>query len=538
MPKSLLKAQRRGGLRSRAGCGNCKARHLKCDETIPYCRRCLKNGMICEGYPTVKTGQQASLTLNASPITSYAIPFRVPGSQQDRLLLHYFCVHGAPELSGYLSSEFWTRLVMQYSHDHIAVRHAAVALSYAHRGYAAASDFSTDSNSTLEGAIMHYNKAMRSLRKYLNNFVDNKQELSLVVPLICCVLFFCFESTQGNNENALQHLNSGAKILAHYRDETLTPHDCDGGDLYILEQMLARLDMQATMFDDARLPLLQLSYVVEPTTSAINSFKTVDDAQADLTRLQNSLMHFLISNEACKFWSERELPEELVQGKRAIINAYARWGDKFTKFERDQQLSHRQELDGSQSAYYDEKLADEGTGISAAGIRDPAQDPALAVLRIQYHVFSLLLAASLPYDPCVFDLPIVSPHRDTLNTVLDLAESVVTPRCGDRAGNRPLAAETGVVAPLFFIVMKCTDTAIFERAFRLLISSGRREGLFDARTVAEIAVRIMSDCQQHEMCVRDCALEWKAGDTLNKRVNGLAGVARNLGVLPEKPNAG
>ncbi|CRG91542.1 DNA-directed RNA polymerase I subunit A43 [Talaromyces islandicus] len=32
------------------GCANCKSRHIKCDETRPYCNRCKKSGLQCRGY--------------------------------------------------------------------------------------------------------------------------------------------------------------------------------------------------------------------------------------------------------------------------------------------------------------------------------------------------------------------------------------------------------------------------------------------------------------------------------------------------------
>lgn len=65
-------------------------------------------------------------------IKTYAIPFQVPGSRKGRQMLHYFCVQASHDLSGYLSSEFWSRLVLQYSHTEPSVRHALVALTYIH----------------------------------------------------------------------------------------------------------------------------------------------------------------------------------------------------------------------------------------------------------------------------------------------------------------------------------------------------------------------------------------------------------------------
>jgi hypothetical protein len=146
---------------------------------------------------------------NALSITSYAIRFRIPGTQEDRQLLRYYCVQGAPQLTGYLSSEFWDYIVLQCNHENTAVRQATVALSCAHRSYTAAGALATD-------AIVHYNKVMWSFRKYLNAAFDSSQGVSLAIPLICSVLFLCFENTQGKTENALQYINNGLKVLGRY----------------------------------------------------------------------------------------------------------------------------------------------------------------------------------------------------------------------------------------------------------------------------------------------------------------------------------
>ncbi|KAF9892790.1 hypothetical protein FE257_000379 [Aspergillus nanangensis] len=33
------------------GCQNCRSRHIKCDETRPHCRACIRTGRTCPGYP-------------------------------------------------------------------------------------------------------------------------------------------------------------------------------------------------------------------------------------------------------------------------------------------------------------------------------------------------------------------------------------------------------------------------------------------------------------------------------------------------------
>ncbi|GAW10912.1 hypothetical protein ANO14919_002490 [Xylariales sp. No.14919] len=517
------KPRRRGGPRSRGGCENCKTRHIKCDETKPYCQRCAEKGRTCDGYSAVvDANQQAASALITSPITAYAIPFRIPGSQQDRRLLHYFCVRGAADLSGHLSSEFWTRLVLQHSHDNVPVRQAVVALSCVHQCYTTAQN--SDGPVPVD-AMVHYSRAMRSLRKQMSAGIDNKGAVSAVVPLICSVLFFCFENTQGNTEAALQHLDSGIAILARQKGrDRLVPENPDHECLELLEQMLTRLDLQASMFDDARLPLTRLTSIVESKTSAFDTFKTIDNAQSELTKLQNRMMRFLISNNSFKFWPEQNLPEGVKLEKQAIDEAYTEWNENFDRFVRGQSSTPGERGDCHSSS--DNSKMIHGEEWSSDQVRGLAQDPAIAILRIHYHISRLLLAASLPYDTSVFCGPSGSPHYHTLKKVLDLIES--SPQAHG-AGSRSIGVETGIIAPLFLVVMKCTDPTIFGRAFNLLSAiSGRREGMFSSRVLIEIATRVAS---QHQIPYIAAALEYQAGDALEERVNGLAGVAKNLGII-------
>jgi hypothetical protein len=412
---------------------------------------------------------------------------------------------------------------MQRSHACLPVRQATVALSSAHRSYAVACG-PLDHNAAATEAIVYYNRAMRSLRKYLNATINNKQDVSLVIPLICSILFFCFEITQGNTYNALQHLDGGIEILNRCKKEKLPAYNNpDYGDLNILCQILARLDLQATMFDDCRRPKIRLLDGMDMTASSYKCFETIYDAQTDLTRLQHRLMHLLISNEDLKFRSFHELPEHVILEKRAIGEVFDQWSEKADQFVYEKQAAHQQ----------DEQYTNAHDTCVNGDVQ--AQDVALAVLRVQHQLFHLCLAASLPYDSTVFDLQgRESSYRHTLNTVLDMAESALAQNHACGVGNRPLAAETGIVAPLFYIIMKCTDSDIVEKARKLLVASGRREGLFDSRMVVAIAERIVSQNELPEILIAPgaSALEWQAGDALEKREMGLAGVAKNLGVIP------
>ncbi|KAI1358429.1 hypothetical protein F5Y08DRAFT_333131 [Xylaria arbuscula] len=489
--------KRRGGQRSRNGCGTCRARRIKCDETKPICQRCSQRGWTCGGCSATNGNPKSSSSpIISSPIATYAIPYRIPGSQHDRRLLHYFCVRGAEDLSGHMSSDFWTRLVLQHSHDNVPVRQAVVALSCAHQSYLGADD---NCSSLPIDAIAQYNRAMRSLRKYMSVGIDSNEAVSAVVPLICSVIFFCFENTQGNTEAALQHLNSGIAILSRHKEtEKFRRNETSIDSVELLEHMLVRLDLQASMFDDARLPLLRPDLNKESKVPVFSNFRTIDHASTDLTRLQSRLLQFLISNNIFKFYSEHDLPNYVTLEKKEIEEAYTEWNEKFDR------LLQTQSVD----------------------VGETLQDSAITILHIHYHLFQLLLSASFPYDPFVFSGSPESANSPILSKILDLAESTLQAR---GARNRSLGAEAGIIPPLFLITMKCNDPVIFKRALSLLLSTkGSREGMFNSDVLAEMAMCFAS---QSESLPGTVALEWQACDILDNTTSGLSGVAKNLGIV-------
>ncbi len=392
-PAGKARARRKGGSRSRSGCGICKcvssspslryretnkwyrARHVKCDEARPSCLRCTETGRRCDGYGALTSQGSAPSSSSQLRIASYAIPFQVPGSQKDRQMLHYFCVQGAADLSGHLPSKFWTRLVLQRSHDEPAVRHAVVTLSSMHMDHTTSGDACSRGSHEDPGVL--YNRALRSLRRYLNGGKNSHPERqpSPTVPLVCCVLFYCFEGARGNLDAALQHLRSGVMILNGQKATALHKtviDSADQEDMDVLEQVLYRLDLQATMFDDKRTPLLQAT--PQDTVPPGGGFSTPDEAQAALTKLQNWLCRFLIANEKCKFWPAEELPRSVAEEKLGACPCLHMGGTRDSAFSRRSSDSE---------VYLLRQSLSKQTAVPRIGRQQPTT-PGMATLRIHY----------------------------------------------------------------------------------------------------------------------------------------------------------
>lgn len=126
-----------------------RIRRVECDEAKPACMKCTRTGRKCDGYPIASSPLQSIVADPNVPHSKsiarvalettffYSLPFKIPGSQNDRQLLHYYCVHASSELAGfsYGAADFWSQLVLQYSHDQPVVRGALIAVASVHRNF-------------------------------------------------------------------------------------------------------------------------------------------------------------------------------------------------------------------------------------------------------------------------------------------------------------------------------------------------------------------------------------------------------------------
>ncbi|KAH7014163.1 uncharacterized protein B0I36DRAFT_338331 [Microdochium trichocladiopsis] len=571
--------RRKGGPRSRAGCSNCKQRRIKCDEAKPSCQRCLKRGLTCTGYtsivPDASTAGQAQaepcLSTSAAgkgSVTSYAIPFRVPGSQADRQLLHYFCVVSASELSGYVLSDFWTRIVLQHAQHELVVRQAVVALSSVHQllhsrkfglkrspdttgggwVYAPTNQYITP---LIESSIA-YNKALRSLRKYLRNQdTEDATEVrgssipNMIVPLICCAVFYCFESVQGNVEAAFHHLAAGRAMLDGLKGQG-NPRGEVSADMVALESLMERMELQAAIFDQpryGRMVLRQPHWDIESRIPDVANatFHTFEDAQHVLTRLQTSTIHYMSLYANLRDCPASSIPFDVVAEKSLLLAAFSDWATRFGKLlcasSRSPTATPSLRHENSGDVYTSLPLPGHGWGeVECLAHFDPASlvpavDAVLplntgpGVLYVHYYMFWLILSSSLPEDPDIYNRPVtvIAPYLDAQSSavpgairqaktpvqiILDIAETIIHSNDGAQAADasssdsaardarKSISVETGLVAPLFLMIVKCDEEATVLRAVQLLQDASRREGLYDSYVVAAVANSVLTRQQQ------------------------------------------
>ena len=294
------------------------------------CEACAKSGRKCGGYTAVhpKGGPRLSALASALSIASYEIPFKIPGSQNDRRIFHYFCVHAVVELAGGHRSPFWNRIVLQCSQEEPVVRSASLALSYEHLDYVTRDPDDRRKNSgmgsaSIEGLQQHH-KAVRQLRKY----IGTNRRPSVKVVLVCCLLFYYFECSRGDYQTAILHLHNGMAILssehlalASFLNPDLPTADPDLAELVIV---FGVVDVMVSQLDLSRMPELDLTTEAErlgaPSCleSIVSGIKAVADTTGVYVKLMNWATRFMVGSQLHKLGNTQSLSPALLREKQEL----------------------------------------------------------------------------------------------------------------------------------------------------------------------------------------------------------------------------
>ena len=479
-----------------------RIRHVKCSGERPVCLRCIGIGRKCEGYPSSKESSSArrfvdfpsTSTAQTTSVSSYAIPFRMPGSQQDRQLVHYFCVAAMPSHMGYLSSDYetWGYLLVQYMQEDAVVRQAVVAYSSGHADYILGTKKSNGQTDQVADTVRLYGKAIRRLR----NYIATTRPPSIRTVLTCCFLFYCFESTRADHDAALEHLQTGLRILqeaksARSRSQNGTTLLTD--DIETLTRVFSRLDTQASASNETRMPSLCVVSDDEragitpliPKTSACSplvsdasswgplisktsasrpllsegSIWSIGDAHHVSNKLGNWLFSFLVLNHPFKSVPKAELPAQLVAEKNELLWQYRNYSVAL------------------------EKLMQQNKGLPHGHVYEIA-----SVLKLSHLTKQMLLKSTFPEDLRVFG---ASPNP-AAEEILDLAQSLVNHsiHSGITVSKHSLPLHLGIVDPIPILALKCLDIRVCERALAILASANKPEGLIDSEIMVVITQRI------------------------------------------------
>lgn len=291
-----------------------RTRRVKCDETKPFCIKCISTGRTCKGYMPPqprkpRTCRSKYSVLDRSTVSSPGIPgtslgLIAPGQGFSGYLpliskhlvsgvdgdesrsLDYYRMRVSRDISGFFDTDFWNSHVLRLSDTEPAVRHAVIALSSLYEAYEI-SQLSQSSSSNrydylMRLAIRQYNKAISTLSNRINI-----GDPFLEVILITCLIFTWLEFLQGSTNNALAHLQSGLQILSEKRQRVISREIVNK-----VAQILGRLLIQATLHGSVTVEFDYNALVGYMPTPGLMRFTTLEEARCIMDGKINSILRF------------------------------------------------------------------------------------------------------------------------------------------------------------------------------------------------------------------------------------------------------
>lgn len=210
--------------KTRTGCRTCRARHIKCDEGRPACRKCIASNRECAGYdiiargPAPKGGGAPLLPKTDDGSLPILYPLAKPTIHTVQISTHeaqaydFFRFQTVNQLPGSSWTLSWQRLALETGHREPAITHAAIALGSLHRSLAA-EVIPAGGQDQQHFALSQYNKALGFVRRYIETLADGATSHDVEVVLLVSLLFFCFEILHGEDKRATLHLQTGLRIL-------------------------------------------------------------------------------------------------------------------------------------------------------------------------------------------------------------------------------------------------------------------------------------------------------------------------------------
>ncbi|KAJ1712077.1 hypothetical protein NYO67_5769 [Aspergillus flavus] len=460
--------------RSKSGCRTCRIRHVKCDESPDRCLNCESTGRQCDGYDLDR------LPSKKGPASSTALGLHqmrlvLPDQTSDeRRCFSYFQCSTIPMINVWFDHQMWERLTLQMSHAEPAICHAVVAVSALQQlvettGIPVLPEDMT--NRYHRFALGQYNRAVTHLISRMNSNDPSVKNMALM----CCLLFVVFELTRGRYDLAIVHLQNGVKLLGADAQRPNYSSLYHAHPSLALERQIdpsfaaaiMHLDLQSAHFGVSKLhdglDLEMFAHQVE-SAPAIDDFRTIQDAWIVRDRI---FIQFCMFGSLCESFSADEISANysvLCTEQRKQQAQLAGFAAALDRFE-EASIRHR--------------------------CLTPKEQRAMAILRMHHAALSVVTDICL--IKCSETIRSISTER--FNNVVDQAKSITTslkeiaPRSTPR---RPtLLMETGTIAPLFFVIAKCDNPGVRQRALKVLKSWPHREGLWDSQLAATLARQMM-----------------------------------------------
>ncbi|KAH6679411.1 hypothetical protein B0J14DRAFT_296996 [Halenospora varia] len=499
----------------RSGCRTCKIRHAKCDETRPFCLRCLKFGSdFCAGYDSPPT--QASLiraqSAAAQNQTDSSVSLRriVPATvkedvnlglgfvkfrtQDEYCSFAYYCEEVAPRLS-YSSRTVWMGTVLREAESLEFIRCAVVAigcLSRVSRAKEESGGYEDFETRRCRGvALDHYGRFLNGTKKYMAGVTrDEGRRLTM----IACLLVVCIENMQFNSKGALAHAMQGLQLVEEMKmkDSASPPRH-----MVIEERLVEQFE---------RMELLVLTKAVAGKSgdkggkgdidieNMPGTFTTIDEASTYFHLVGRKAYHWIAATHGDKKRAYTDIENDRNYGQSSEIR-------KLRARLHDQQENIQAELRRWRQAF---------SPIATSALQNLEGIEAFEVLLKKAHsiVASLRVADHLAQTELHWDN-----HISQMQTIVSIGRILL---------NHPLWVERqfsfdgGLIVPLMLVAMKCRGRMLRREAIDLLGKRYWREAHWCSTTNAE-AGRILVDLEE-EGVETDFIPEWARVDIIGVKM--------------------
>lgn len=207
-----------------------RIRRVKCDEQKPSCRRCIKFGINCDGYPPTKGTKgprQPRRKPTLLPKFHYIILSRPPSlsrfaSDEELRYFEVFSSNTAYEILPNVEMGKLRIMFLQASESKDFIRHAIVALGALDMTSQASSPQghtrcpARDNQSRI--AIYHYQYAVKEYAQAIKCAQIYGDEKDFRMALITSLVILSFEGWVGNHEVAIQQIRIGTRLLKEWKE--------------------------------------------------------------------------------------------------------------------------------------------------------------------------------------------------------------------------------------------------------------------------------------------------------------------------------
>ncbi|APA12257.1 hypothetical protein sscle_09g070270 [Sclerotinia sclerotiorum 1980 UF-70] len=460
-------AKRASRPKVKSGCVTCKFRRLKCDEGKPACFRCTKSGIRCRGYATQVSAatkindvaRQGLVPIRPAPPTlANREPSYLNLSNQELLYFQDFAYAASADPYGMImntarrtarsiESFFWTEAVLQESFTTPCIRHGIVAISALVRSFQSDTDNSQRAQDHEQFALKQYGKAVRSTREFIGiSKLTAEHSRALFISSMILAHFDCF---YGNRDLATSHMQFARSLLTKETSNLLD-------DRFVRVLMSLHSVNYSTMGFESEFSYRQ-AILGKEQIYIPESYSSVEEAvntrEVLVTRANNLYLEIF----KYRFTPRAKIPRSAIRLRDCYVAQLRQWDAALRR----------------STWMYDSK-----TEIRGHPVLRPYS------LRMRVLVSIIKLATSLNEPQSITD-ELLEPFQYIVSYTGDIIEYETFLSKGKASFNFDIRT----TIPLSEVALYCRNSpSLRKEALKLLLFCHRREGAWDSRVIARIAI--------------------------------------------------